>query len=52
MQEPAKTKILIAEDDEFLRRSIAKFIKQKGYTTLEAENGHHALSMFRKEKPH
>lgn len=51
MQEPAETKILIAEDDEFLRRSIAKFIKQKGYTTLEAENGHQALSLFRKEKP-
>ena len=51
MQEPAETKILIAEDDEFLRRSIAKFIKQKGYTTLEAENGHQALSLFRKEQP-
>jgi len=44
-------KILIAEDDEFLRKSIAKFIKQRGYTTLEAENGHHALALFRKEQP-
>ncbi len=51
MQEPAETKILIAEDDEFLRKSIAKFIKQRGYTTLEAENGHHALALFRKEQP-
>jgi DNA-binding response OmpR family regulator len=51
MQETAETKILIAEDDEFLRKSIAKFIKLKGYTTLEAENGHKALALFRKEQP-
>jgi len=51
MPEPNETKILIAEDDEFLRRSIAKFIKQKGYTPLEAENGHQALALFRKEQP-
>jgi PAS domain S-box-containing protein len=51
MQELVATKILIAEDDEFLRRSIAKYIKQKGYTTLEAANGQEALSLFRKEQP-
>lgn len=51
MPETAETKILIVEDDEFLRRSIAKFIKQKGYATLEAENGQKALALFRRERP-
>lgn len=51
MQEQSETKILIAEDDDFLRRSIAKFITQKGYAALEAENGQVALNLFRKERP-
>lgn len=51
MQELSETKILIAEDDDFLRRSVARFIKQKGYTTLEAANGQEALAMFRREQP-
>ncbi|MHB1349438.1 MAG: response regulator [Desulfobulbus sp.] len=51
MLENAETKILIAEDDEYLRKSVAKFIKQKGYETLEARNGEEALSLFRKNRP-
>lgn len=51
MQEQVQTKILIAEDDQFLRKSISTFIKKKGYFPLEAENGHEALKLFRKERP-
>ena len=46
-----ETRILIAEDDDFLRKSVAKFIKKEGYTTLEAANGHEALQIFRKFRP-
>lgn len=51
MQEQVQTKILIAEDDQFLRKSISMFIKKKGYFPLEAENGYEALKLFRKERP-
>jgi len=51
MEEQVATKILIAEDDQFLRKSIATFFRKRGYFALEAENGHDALQQFRKEKP-
>lgn len=51
--EPAedKTKILIVEDDEFLRKSVARIIASKGYATLTASNGRDALDLIKKETP-
>lgn len=51
MGQQIETKILIAEDDQFLRKSISTFFRKRGYCPLEAENGHDALKKFRKEKP-
>ncbi len=45
------TKILVAEDDTLLRKSISRFIDQNGYVSLEAVNGCEALALFRKEHP-
>lgn len=46
-----KTKILIVEDDEFLRKSVARIIARKGYHTLEASNGQDALDLIKQQKP-
>ncbi len=51
MKNLSETKILIVEDDTFLRRSLSRFISQKGYSTLEAENGLEALKIFKNETP-
>lgn len=51
MQEQVQTKILIAEDDNFLRKSISTLIRKKGYFPIEAENGHEALALFRNDHP-
>lgn len=46
-----ETKILVVEDDALLRRSVSRFISQRGYSVLEAENGYEALKIFKKENP-
>ena len=48
-QEP--TKILVVEDDPFLRKSISFFLRDNGYDIFEAENGRDALECFDREKP-
>lgn len=47
----SETRILIVEDDALLRKSVARFIGQRGYTVFEAENGYAALKIFKKEEP-
>ncbi len=44
-------RILIAEDDESLRRVIEFHLCEKGYTVLAAEDGKQALGLFRRERP-
>ena len=51
MENQGKIKILVAEDDSFLRKSVSRFIKQNGYVALEAVNGLDALEIFRRDKP-
>ncbi len=51
MGDAAETKILVVEDDTLLRKSVSRFIGQKGYTVLEAENGYEALKIFKREGP-
>ena len=44
-------KILIVDDEPAQRKVIAAALKQKGYETLEAEDGLQGLEQARAEKP-
>lgn len=44
-------KILIIEDDKFLRELIAEKITKEGYIAIEAEDGEKGLKKFSEEKP-
>lgn len=43
------SRILIAEDEERLRKIIKKYLVNEGYTVYEAENGKEALEVFEME---
>ena len=51
MSDVSQTKILVVVDDALLRKSVSRFIGQKGYEVFESENGYEALKIFKKEKP-
>jgi CheY-like chemotaxis protein len=42
--------ILVAEDNDFVRMQIVKYLQDAGYTTVEATNGDEALDVAKKEK--
>ena len=44
-------KILIIEDDKFLRRLITERFKQENFETVEAANGEEGLRKTKEEKP-
>ena len=48
----AKKKILIVDDDESLRKSMAITLKVKGYEILEAEDGMMGLEVTQEQRPH
>lgn len=39
-------KIIIADDEQLIRRLVCDFLKKSGHTPLEAENGAEALTLF------
>ena len=39
-------KILVADDEERMRRLVSDFLKKQGYSVIEAENGKQALDCF------
>ena len=43
-------KILLAEDDNLTRSTLAKFLQESGYDVALAENGMEALSLLEKQK--
>lgn len=43
---PEKSKILVAEDNDFVRMQIVKFLKDADYDVAEASSGDTALSMM------
>lgn len=45
---PAK-KILVADDEQRIRRLVGDFLRREGYEVCEAENGKAALEIFRQE---
>jgi DNA-binding response OmpR family regulator len=44
-------RILLAEDDRFLRRACETALSRRGYTVTVAEDGEQALAMARAEHP-
>lgn len=44
-------KILIIEDDKFLRQLITQKLTREGYDILEAADGEEGLKMVKEEKP-
>jgi len=44
-------KVLIAEDDENIRRGLAEILRAEGYDTVEAEGGDAAVRLFASEQP-
>jgi len=44
-------KVLIAEDDELIRKGLVDILANEGYLTVEARDGAEALVMIEKEKP-
>ncbi|MDB4970182.1 MAG: Response regulator [Myxococcales bacterium] len=43
--------ILVVEDDESIRDSLADLLRDEGYTVATAENGKVALQLLAKQKP-
>ncbi|MFC1852154.1 response regulator transcription factor [candidate division CSSED10-310 bacterium] len=47
-----KTKILIADDNQAIRKLLSIFLETEGFQVVEATNGQEALDEFKKEQPH
>lgn len=43
-------KILVADDEQLIRKLVSDFLKKDGHTVLEAEDGGEALRIFEKNK--
>ena len=52
MKDPKQFTLLIVDDDETLRNTIAFDFKRKGFTVLSAENGNAAFEIVKKNKIH
>ena len=44
-------KILMVDDEEVLRESVADFLEDRDFQVITAENGYQALELFEKEQP-
>lgn len=44
-------KVLLAEDDRFLRRACETALSRRGMTVVAAEDGEQALALIRSERP-
>lgn len=51
MKDKTGEKILVIEDQEYVRGVIVEILRMDGYTVLEAEDGREGLDVFRREKP-
>ncbi len=47
----AAKRVLLAEDDRFLRRACEQSLRQRGYTVIPAPDGEAALQLARSERP-
>lgn len=44
-------KILVIDDEELIRESVADFLEDIGYTVIQGENGEHGIEVFGLENP-
>ncbi len=44
-------KVLLAEDDQFIREGLAEILRGEGYRVLQAEDGETALELFEAQPP-
>jgi CheY-like chemotaxis protein len=51
MPNPPKCQILVVDDDQSVRESVAKSLRAAGYDVVAAEDGFHALSQLKKKLP-
>jgi len=51
MLEAQGIKVLTIEDDDLLRRSIATYLEDSGFTVYEAANAQEGLALFRQNQP-
>jgi two-component system, OmpR family, alkaline phosphatase synthesis response regulator PhoP len=51
MSEETKKKVLIAEDEQTLLKTIEFTLKDKGYETITATDGEEALKQIKEQKP-
>lgn len=50
--EKMSIKVLIVDDEKYVREAISFILQKKGYSAQEAENGEEALKKIAQEKPH
>lgn len=50
--EQTRLKVLVADDDDALRRLVVTTLMDPGRTLLEARDGEEALALARREQPH
>jgi PAS domain S-box-containing protein len=48
---PLSGVVLVVEDEEVLRNAVCKMLRKKGFSVLEAADGHAALEVFRATSP-
>ena len=44
-------RVLVAEDDAYIREGLVEILQDEGYETLEARDGHEALRVFERDDP-
>jgi DNA-binding response OmpR family regulator len=45
------TKILVVDDEQFIRNALGKFLSAKGYDVYKAQDGDEALSAYQLNRP-
>ncbi len=45
-------RILVVDDEDLLRESVARVVKHLGHTPILAMNGEEAIKAYRQERPH
>src|SRR5690606_29895728 len=50
MQKPSAT-LLIIDDDDVVRASLAAYLEDSGFSVLQASNGQQGLQVFEQDKP-
>ncbi|QNK58793.1 hybrid sensor histidine kinase/response regulator [Paenibacillus sp. PAMC21692] len=52
VQERQSHSVLVIEDDAITSDMMTKMLSKEGYNVIQADNGHHALSLLEQDAPH